>query len=546
MIGQYVLIARAVEALVLHAAPLGTVWPLLGWVPLLILGRAVAQAVGDGLAQAAGARVRRLARAELACHLVALGPVRLAGERSGALSALLVEGIEALESYYGRFLPARRRAMLVPLGLLGAVAVLDGRSALVLAVTAPLIALFMSLIGMGAERLNRRQWAGLARMSAHLIERIRGIAILKLFNATRAEAETLGRIADDYRTATMEVLRVAFLSSLALEFFAALGVAMVAVLIGFRLLEGSFGFGDGLLILLLAPEFYLPLRQLGVHYHARMEAVAAATQLLALLGRPAAPTPAPATPARCPDAAPLIRFEGVRLTHAGGRVALDGLDLDLAPGRITALAGASGAGKSSVAALLLRFAEPDGGRITIDGTPLGAFAPEAWRRRLAWVPQRPHLGAGTLAEALRLGDPAAEDEALWQALARVGADRFVAALPGRLDWRLGEGGVGLSGGQIRLIAMARAALRDAPLLILDEPTASLDRAAEQGIALALPRLAAGRTTLVIAHRRSTLETADTVAVLESGRVVAHGPHADLGRDPAGPYGRLHATAPEGR
>jgi ATP-binding cassette subfamily C protein CydD len=525
MVAQVTLLSQAIEAMVLAGAEPATLWPLLGPVPLLILARAAFRGWGEVAARTAGAQVRRLVRTDLVDHLLALGPVQLSHQRSGALSALVVEAVEALDSYYARFLPARTQALLLPLGIACVVLLHDGVSALVLVVTAPLIAVFMSLIGIGAERLNQRQWAELARMSAHILERIQGMTVLKLFNASKREAETLRRIADSYRLATMAVLRVAFLSSLALEFFASLGVAMVAVLIGFRLLDGTLGFGDGLLILLLAPEFYLPLRQLGVHYHARMEAIAAAGRLIDVLDRPPPSSPTATDPP--PQHAPRIDIDRVGLNYETGRVGLDQATLSLEAGRFTALVGPSGAGKSSLVSLLLRFAAADSGTIRIDGRPLEAIDPDLWRAAIAWVPQRPHLFKGTLADTLRLGRPDADDETLWRALRRVGAEGFVTALPDQLDHPIGEDGAGLSGGQIRLIAMARAALRDAPVLILDEPTASLDSAAEAVIAQALPELAKGRTTLVIAHRLSTVEAADCIFVLDRGRVVEMGRHAEL-------------------
>ncbi|EPY00412.1 thiol reductant ABC exporter subunit CydD [Magnetospirillum fulvum] len=517
MILQYSLLATAIDRAISAGADLAALWPWLVWVPPIVLARAGLSWAAEAVALKAGAGVRQSVRAELAEKLFALGPVRLGGEQAGALSALLVDGIEALEAYYTRFLPAMRNAVLIPLALLAVVMPLDGVSGLILLLTAPLIPLFMALIGSGAERLNRRQWAKLARMGAHFLEMVQGLTILKLFNASKREAETVARIADEYRLATMAVLRVAFLSALALEFFATLGIALVAVLIGFRLLAGEIGFERGLFILLLAPEFYGPLRTLGTQYHARMEALGTAGTLAELLARPLPPSPVAAS-ASAPTTAPEIVFRAVRHDYGGGRVGLDGAEFTLEAGRITALIGPSGAGKSTAVNLLLGFAAPTAGEILIDGTPLSGFDSQEWRRRIAWVPQRPHLFQGSIADNIRLGHPEADEAAVIAAAQAVGADRFIAALPEGYNTRLGEDGAGLSGGQARLVALARAALRDAPLLILDEPSASLDSQSEAALTQALPALARGRTVLVIAHRPATIAAADRIVRLERGRV----------------------------
>lgn len=537
---QYLLLASVVADVVFAGADLARVWPRLWGMLAAIAGRALATWAGEWAAVAAAARVRHRIRVDLLARLAALGPVRLANERTGELSTLLVDGVDALEPYYARFLPAMMRVTLVPPMVLAVVLPRDWVSGLVLLLTAPLIPLAMILIGRGAESLNQRQWARLARMGAHFLEVVRGLTTLKLFNASRREADIVARMSEEYRQATMSVLRVAFLSALALEFFATLGVAVVAVLVGFRLLWGDLGFERGFFVLLAAPEFYLPLRTLGAQYHARMEAIGVAGRIADLLGRdgsaPARPVPAPVAAPMATPAAPVpgVRFQDVHLRYADGRVGLDGADFTLAPGTVTALVGPSGAGKSSVVNCLLGFVTPTAGDILIDGRPLAAMDMAAWRRRIAWVPQRPHLFRGGVADNIRLGAPAAGDAAVAAAARRVGADAMIAALSDGYDHVVGEDGRGLSGGQVRLLALARAALRDAPLLIMDEPTASLDRASEARVAAALRVLAAGdgapggrRTVLVVAHRLETVRAADLILVMDRGRVVERGDHAAL-------------------
>lgn len=534
LILQYRLLADAVAGVVFDRLSSDALWPRLWPVLPLIGGRALVVWLGEAAAVTAAARVKQRVRADLMAHLLDLGPVRLAGERGGALAALLVDGVDSLEPYYARFLPAMLSVAVLPLAVLATVLPLDWKSALALALTAPLIPLFMVLIGKGAERLNQRQWSRLAWMSAHFLEAVQGLTTLKLFNASRREAEAIGRISQDYRLATMSVLRVAFLSALALEFFATLGVAVVAVLIGFRLLWGEVDFARGLFILLLAPEFYLPLRSLGAQYHARMEAIGVADSLAALLARPLPPEGNIVRPL---TAAPEVVFDDVGLTYDDGRQGLAEASFRLAAGGLTALVGPSGAGKSSVVNLLLRFVEPTRGRIVIDGRPLADWAADSWRQGIAWVPQRPYLFRGDIADNIRLGMPDATPEAVVAAARLTGADTFIDAFPDGYDHPVWETGQGLSGGQRRLIALTRAALRNAPLLILDEPTASLDPASEARIAAALRRLAAERTVLMIAHRLDTVRMADAILVMERGRVVERGDHATLSAA-GGLYGDL--------
>lgn len=527
LIVQSWLLARAVDCVVFQRLDQAIQWPALAAIPVLIVCRAGLTWLAEYLAVGAAAAVKQTIRSELQHQLVALGPVRLSTQRTGALTAMLTSGVDALEPYFARFVPTMTNVAVIPLAILVVVVPLDWVSGLILALTAPLIPLFMVLIGKGAERLNQRQWAKLTRLGARLLDMIQNLTVLKLFNASRREAALIARLSDEYRLSTMAVLRIAFLSSLALEFFATVSIALVAVFIGFRLLSGDLAFERGFFILLLAPEFYLPLRTMGVQYHARMEAVGAATAMVELLGQK---TPAPAThtnPMPAPATPPAITLQDVRLEYADGRIGLDGANLTIQPGRTTALVGASGAGKTSIVNILLGFATPTAGTVTIDGVSMQDLSLEAWRARIAWVPQRPYLFRGTIADNLRLGCPTASDSDLAVAATTTGADRLIDTLPKGFDTPIGEHGGGLSGGQARLIALTRAALRQAPLLILDEPTASLDHASEQHVTEAMSRLSVGRTVVVVAHRLDTIRTADTIAVVDRGRIVEQGQHETL-------------------
>jgi ATP-binding cassette subfamily C protein CydD len=386
----------------------------------------------------------------------------------------------------------------------------------VLLFSAPFIPLFMVLIGQGSEKLHRRQWGRLSRMAGHLLDLVQGLPDLIIFGAAQREAETVARVSEEYRSATMAVLRVAFLSALALEFFATVGTAVVAVIVGFRLLGGGLSLREGLFVLLMAPEFYLPLRNLGLSYHARMQGTAAAERIAPLL---ATPMPEGFAGSLLPSAGPpAVYFEGVSFRYGGDRGGVTGVDLELPAGSITALVGESGAGKSTLARLLIGLARPESGRILVNGQDLTLLEPESWRSKLAWVPQTPFFTAGTIRENLLLGRPDADEHEIDAALEAAAADRFIGALSHGLDTVLGDRGAGLSGGELRRLALARAYLCHATLVVLDEPTAGLDPESERLVCEALERLARGRTVLVISHREQTLSRAERVAEMIDGRI----------------------------
>lgn len=525
IIVQAWLLAGIVKDTVFDGAALDDVWGAM----LALLGvffiRAAIGWSAERVAFQAAAGVKREMRARLARRLIAAGPIRLAGDAKGALAASLVDGIEALEGYYARFLPAMALMVMIPLAIVIVVFPSDWLSGLIMIGTAPFIPLFMILIGAGAERLNRRQWRKLARMGGHFLDAVQGLTTLKLFGASRREAALIAKTAEAYRLDTMKVLRVAFLSSLALEFFATISVAVVAVLIGFRLLWGEIDFFHGFMILLLAPEFYLPLRNMGKHYHARMEAIGGAERLLEIENLPVPPETTDAAPTLASP--PALELKDVRLDYEGRAPALQGLDISVGAGETLALVGASGAGKSSVLNLLLRFVEPSGGRIRVDGADLTRWSPEAWRRHIAWVGQRPSLFQTTIAANIAMREIAPKDwpalePAVRDAARRAGLLDVIDALPDGMETVLGDKGHGLSGGQAQRLAVARAFFKDAPLILLDEPTAHLDPETERRLARSLAELCRGRTAIVVAHRPTGIQWADRVCVLDGGRVVEAG------------------------
>ncbi|HEY1597069.1 MAG TPA: thiol reductant ABC exporter subunit CydD, partial [Thermoleophilaceae bacterium] len=408
-------------------------------------------------------------------------------------------------------------ASVLPLAVVGWVASIDIESALIMLLTLPLVPLFMWLIGRYTEQRTRERWQALRALSTHFLDVVRGLPTLRAFNRGPAQAASIAEVSERHRQATMGTLRVSFLSGSVLELAATLGVALVAVTVGVRLVDGGLALQAGLTVLVLAPELYLPFRRLGAEYHASADGLAVAERMFALLDAPAsAPSGGPVLAPSAAECA--VRLENVSFSYPArpGHQVLDGLNLELAPGELVALVGASGSGKSTVAALLLRLVEPGAGAISVGGVDLAMCHTEAWREQLAWVPQHPSLLRGTVADNIRLGDPAASRARVEHAAALAGADAFIAALPSGYDTVVGDGGRPVSPGERRRIGLARAFLRDAGLVILDEPTADLDPDSVEQVALAVERLRPGRTMLVIAHRPELIRHADRVVVLEHG------------------------------
>ena len=530
IIVQAWLLARVVSAVIIDHRHLADVWGyLVAMLPIFALRFALMRA-SENVAFEAAAQVRRDLRARLYDHLQALGPLWLTRQSSGDLANSIVVGIDALEAYYARYLPSMSLTALVPLSILVFVLPQDWVSGLVLLATAPLIPIFMILVGKGTETLNQQQWQLLARMSARFLDSLQGLTTLKLFGVSRHEAEVVAALTEDYRIGTMKVLRVAFLSSVVLEFLSTISIAMVAVFIGFRLFYGEMQFFNGFFVLLLAPEFYLPLRNMGTFYHARMEAIGAAQGLLKLLDTSIPPHAQPGSGTQKLEAAQAvrIRFDAVTVRYADDLPpALDGVSF-AAPARgLTALVGASGAGKSTVLHALMAQVRPAQGQILVNDTPLAALDADDWLRQVAWVPQRPHMFEGTVRDNIALGQSAPSQDAVEQAARAAQAHSFIAALPQGYDTPLGERGMGLSGGQVQRLALARALLKPAPLVLLDEATAQLDAQTQAQVGEAIAQLARQRCVILAAHRLSTVLQADHVVVLDAGRVVEQGMPHDL-------------------
>lgn len=519
---QATLLARVI-ARSFDGASLDDVSKELVLLTLLFAGRAVLAWAFELAGRRAATGVLSQLRLELVEKRLRHEPVALDGVESAEIATLATHGIGPLEAYFGRFLPQVVLALVVPVAVLAWVIAIDVTSALVMLLTLPLVPVFMVLIGRYTDRKTRARAQALALLATRFLDVVRGLPTLRAYNRSRAQAELLAAAGDDYRRTTMQTLRVAFLSGAVLELAATLGIALVAVTIGVRLVDGNIGFEAGLTVLLLAPELYLPLRSVAAQYHASADGLAVGERLLELTEtaeggqvREDGP-PAPA------ENGSIVRLQGVSYGYPArpGRV-LDGVDLELLPDETVVLVGSSGSGKSTLASIVLGLLEPSAGRVLRDGVDGGAETLAAWRRHVAWVPQHATLFTGTVADNIRLGDPDADDMHVRDAAGLAGAAAFVAELPDGYETVVGDGGRPLSAGEAQRIALARAFLRDARLVILDEPTANLDAVNAEAVTDAMSRLSEGRTLLVIAHRPELARHADRILRLEAGRLVDRG------------------------
>lgn len=522
-------ISIILDRVIFDGAAAGELTGIFGALAAVVLIRALLAGTGETLAGLGSLKLKMSLRHFLFAKISRLGPVYLSGRESGRESAALTDGIEAVETYFNQYLPQVVLAAVIPLGIFLFVLPVDLLTGAILLFTAPLIPLFMVLIGKNSERLTRKQWSALGRMSAFFLDTLQGMQELKILGRSRERAGQIRRVSEQYRNTTLEVMRLTFLSALALEWVSTLSTAVIAVQIGLRLLAGGLPFEQAFFILVIAPDFYLPLRNLGLRFHAGMAGISAARGIYETLER-AEPLPG----VKVKRADPVfaggmeVEFRHVSFTYPGrDEPALCEVSLRMEQGGVHALAGRNGAGKSTLAALLLRFIAPDGGQILVDGRPLEEFALEAWRQAVAWVPQKPYLFHATLADNIRLGKPDAGMDAVSRAATLARLDDFAAGLPRGYDTVIGEKGARLSGGQAQRVAIARAFLMDRPLLVMDEPTASLDLKLEMDFHEVLRDLSRDRTTLLIAHRLASLKNACRVLYLERGRLMEQGAFAEL-------------------
>jgi ATP-binding cassette, subfamily C, bacterial CydCD len=475
----------------------------------VVLARSAVAWAAELVATRASTRVKQQLRAALLGRVATGGPAFTSEQRTGEIATLATRGIDALDGYFSLYLPQLFLAVIVPVAVLAAVVASDWISALIIALTVPLIPVFMALVGATTRDRTEAQLRTLQRLAAHFLDVVSGLTTLKVFGRAKPQVQVIREVSDQQREAAMSTLRVTFLSSLVLELLATISVAVVAVAVGLRLLYGDLDFQTALFVLVLAPEAYVPLRQLGANYHASAEGLSAAEQVFALLEMP---LPAVGTCSAVPDPS----IAGISVHELTVRYpqraepALDRISLHVDPGEIVAITGPSGAGKSTLLSVLLGFVAPSGGSVRIGDSELSDLDPAAWREQISWLPQRPHLFATSLRENIMLGRPDASDEDVWAAVTAAGLREAVIRRPEGLDTVIGEGGLGISAGERQRVALARAFLRRAPLLLLDEPTASLDGATEEEVLLAIRRLTRGRTVILVAHRAALVALADRV------------------------------------
>jgi ATP-binding cassette, subfamily C, bacterial CydD len=501
------------------------------WILLVVILMRALTSFGSGyLASLASIKVKSKMRELLFRHLLSLGPAYCQNEQSGDLVTTLMQEVEGLDVYFSQYLPQLALAALIPLLILAVVFPLDLISGIILLVTAPLIPIFMILIGNTVQAMTGRQWTALRRMSAHFLDTLQGLATLKALNQSAAQVDRIARISENYRKATIQVLRVTFLSALVLELVGALSTAIVAVEIGVRLLNGGMQFEQAFFILVIAPEFYMPLRQLGLRFHAGAAGISAANRIFEILSLPVqAETASGQVPSGWTmPSTYLLSFEEVSFSYPQrDEPALQAISFEIKSGQVTALVGASGSGKSTIAQLLLRFLSPNSGQICLNGQPVETLPCSDWRRQIAWVPQSPYLYNCSISENIRLGRQEAAFAEIRQAARLANLDDFILGLPEGYETIVGERGARLSGGQAQRLALARAFLKNPALLVMDEPTAHLDPEQEALLQPAIQRLCQGRGVILIAHRLATVIHADQIIVLDHGRLVEFGTHKAL-------------------
>ncbi|WP_025119364.1 MULTISPECIES: cysteine/glutathione ABC transporter permease/ATP-binding protein CydD [unclassified Serratia (in: enterobacteria)] len=537
IVAQAWLLASLLHALIIEHQPRAELVSSFIWLAATFALRAFLSWLRERVGFICGQVIRQRMRSQVLDKLQQLGPAWIQGKPAGSWASIIVEQIEDMQDYYSRYLPQMYLAVFIPLLILITVFPINWAAGFILLATAPLIPLFMALVGMGAADANRRNFVALARLSGNFLDRLRGLDTLRLFNRGQAETDHIAKSSEDFRQRTMEVLRLAFLSSAVLEFFASLSIAMVAVYFGFSYLGeldfGSYGTGvtlfAGFLVLILAPEFFQPLRDLGAFYHAKAQAVGAAEALETFLAAEGEQVGNGAQTLNSEE--PLtVQARELEILSPNGVLLAGPLDFTLLPNQRIALVGLSGAGKSSLLNLLLGFL-PYRGSLQINGIELRELAAVNWRQQLGWVGQNPHLPAQTLRENILLGYPQASEAQLQQAVEQAYVSEFLPHLPKGLETDLGDGAARLSVGQAQRVAVARALLSPRRLLLLDEPAASLDAHSERLVMQALNAASHQQTTLLVTHQLEDTEDYDQIWVMDSGKIVQQGNYATLSAQP---------------
>ncbi|MDN0005381.1 cysteine/glutathione ABC transporter permease/ATP-binding protein CydD [Providencia stuartii] len=549
IIAQAWFLAVILQALIMEHTPREQLLtPFILLLAVFVL-RALLTVIRERVGFRCGQVVRQEVRNMVLNKLQALGPVWVKGKPAGSWATIVLEQIEDMQEYYSRYLPQMYLAGIIPIMILIAIFPFNWAAALILFATAPLIPIFMALVGLGAADANRRNFVALGRLSGSFLDRLRGLDTLRLFFREKAEVQQIRESTEDFRSRTMEVLRMAFLSSGVLEFFASISIAIVAVYFGFSYL-GELNFGSyglpvtmfaGFLALILSPEFFQPLRDLGTYYHAKAQAVGAAESLVTLLESDGEQKTE--TGDKTPQDKP-IQIEANKLeiySHDGQRL-VGPLDFTIEPQQRIAVVGQSGAGKSSLLNLLLGFL-PYKGSIKINGDELKELCPDKWRALIGWVGQNPHLPEQTLIENICLGKPTASEAEIQQAIDDAYVSEFLPMLPDGLNTRLGDYAARLSVGQAQRVAVARTLLKPSRILLLDEPAASLDAHSEKRVMHTLNQLAQQQTTIMVTHLLEETVNYDQIWVMANGQIIQRGHYAQLSQS-EGPFARLLAHRSE--
>jgi ATP-binding cassette subfamily C protein CydD len=552
MIAGAYLLAQTIHNVMFEGSHLAQVthllWPLAG----ITLLRALFLALSERLSAFAALKIKSAMRQTLLNKLSLLGPSYIEQHGQGATLNTLHNGVEALHDYYAKYLPGVAYSALIPLAILVVIFPTDYKAGLIFLLTAPLIPFFMILIGSKAEALNQKRWKQLAVLGNYFFDRVQGLTQLKLFNATRTELTQIAKISDDFRHATLDVLKIAFLSSFALEFLATISVALVAVIIGFRLFFGTLDFATGFVVLLLAPEFYLPLRQLGSHYHARLQGISAAADMLIILNaplpeqtnkKPNKQTEHP-TNTNFIDTLHSISINDLNFIYPDSNEGIKNINLILPSTGLIAIVGASGSGKSTLFDCLLGFHPNVINHISINKQALNTKNISQLQNNIAWIPQSATLFYDSIAANITLAKPNATQQELEYAAQQAGVLEFIHTLPNGFNTLIGEQGEGLSGGQKQRIALARAFIKQAPILMLDEPTAHLDSQTEHLIQHAISEYAKTNLVLVIAHRLNTVKNASQIIVMHNGEIAQQGNFNALAAQ-SGAFANLLRAAKQG-
>ena len=483
--------------------------------------------IRERFAQKKSVEIKSSLKRELFRKMLTLGPSFTRTSKTGELIATITDGAEKLDDYFTRYIPSVIHIIILPAVIIVFTITMDWISGLILLLTAPLILFFMWLIGTYAKKLTHNQWKELTTLSSHFLDVLQGLKTLKVFGISRRESDNVDRKSNGFRIVTMNVLKVAFLSGMVLELAASISIALVAVQVGIRLIEGMLTYQPGLFILLLAPEFYLPFRTLGSHHHAGMEGSAAAAGIFNILDKKTESGNS-GKESIIHSKHPVIQFKDVSYTYPGNAIpAIHNINCEIQPGTLTAIVGPTGAGKTTFAHLILGYLRSKNGQILINNMPLDQLDPEDWRKSLAYVPQHPHFFQGTILHNLSMANAQAKTEKIVNAAKEAGAHHFIENLPKGYHTQLDENAVNLSGGEKQRLAIARAFLKDAPVLILDEPTSNLDPESEQLISDTMERIIENRSTLVIAHRLNTVRRADNILVFSNGKIAESGKHNEL-------------------